>query len=207
MAEVQDIFGKKVVGKAGPASFYTLFGKTIMRSLPGKRTGPQSPQQVRNQERFKAIRAFCSPFKDVVIPQIWNSLATTSSGYHLFMKTNSPAFDMDGILSDPMKIRLSMGKLPLPQGMKAHRTSEGSTTIAVQWDKDPSLGGLPARDQLMVISSAGGKFSEMKPTGLTRADLAGTFELPPMAEPASHVYLFFQSLDLRYYSESMCCAL
>ena len=101
MAEVLDVFGKKVIGKAGPVSFFISRGKTIMRSLPGKRSGPSTEKQLLNQHRFKAIRLFCAPFKDVVIPQIWNGMATTSSGYHLFMKTNSPAFDPEGIFSTP----------------------------------------------------------------------------------------------------------
>jgi len=204
MAEVQDIFGKQVTGKAGPVSFYISRGKTIMRSLPGKRSGQSTENQLRNQLRFKAIRSFCTPFKEVVIPQIWNGLATTSSGYHLFMKTNSPAFDPDGILSDTQKIRLSMGKLTLPEGMQARRTSAGGTSIEVQWEKDLNFGGLPTKDKLMVISEGEGKYSDMMATGLKRGDLGGVFELPQQASSATHIYLFFESVDQRYYSESVC---
>lgn len=204
MAEVQDIFGKIVTGKAGPVSFYISRGKTIMRSLPRKMSGKRTEKQLRNQIRFKAIRLFCTPFKDVVIPQIWNGLATTSSGYHLFMKTNSPAFNSDGILSDPMKIRLSMGKLTLPPAMQAQRTSLGDTSIEVQWEKDPAMGGKSSKDKLMVISKGEVKYSDMIATGLKRGDLGGTFELPASASPATHLYLFFESIDQRYYSESAC---
>ena len=204
MAEVFDIYGKKVIGKAGTVSFYISKGKTIMRSLPGKRSGKSTEKQLRNQSRFKELRKFCSPFKDIVIPQIWNGLATTSSGYHLFMKTNSPAFNGDGMLADPTKIRLSMGKLSLPPGMQAQRTAPEGTTIEVQWVKDSPWGGLALMDQLMVISAGDSKYSHMKATGLTRGNLGGTFELPPLASPATHIYLFFESLDQRYYSESAC---
>ena len=103
MGEVQDIYGKNIAGKVGTVSFYVSRGKTIMRSLPGKRVRRMTENQLRNQRRFKEIRMFCGRFKTIVIPQIWNGLATSSSGYHLFMKTNSPAFDQDGILADPMK--------------------------------------------------------------------------------------------------------
>ena len=203
MAEVQDIFGKKASGKAGPVSFYMSKGKTIMRSLPGKRTRPMTENQLRNQHRFNEIRQFCTPFKLIVIPQIWNGLATTSSGYHLFMKVNSPAFDPDGVI-DPMKIRLSMGKLTLPEGMQAQRTSAEGTTIHVKWEKDANFGGLTSKEQLMVISKGEGKYSDMKATGLKRGDLEGSFELPALAVPATHIYLFFQSIDQRYYSENIC---
>ena len=77
-----------------------------MRGLPGRRTGQMTANQLRNQRRFREIQKFCALFKAIVIPQIWNGLATTSSGYHLFMNTNSPAFDKDGILADLINCRL-----------------------------------------------------------------------------------------------------
>ena len=204
MAEVQDIFGKVASGKVGTVSLYQLRGKSIMRSLRVDKKGPRTENQLRNQRRFKEIRAFCSQFKTLVIPQIWNGLATTSSGYHLFMKANSPAFDPEGIISDPMKIRLSMGKLTLPPGMHAQRTTAGGTTIEVKWEKDGPLAVQSANDQLMVISAGDGQYSPIKAAGLVRGNLGGTFELPALASSATHVYLFFNSLDQRYYSESVC---
>ena len=204
MGEVQDIYGKNIIGKVGPVSFFVSRGKTIMRSLPGKRVRRMTENQLRNQHRFQEIRKFCGLFKAIVIPQIWNDLATTSSGYHLFMKTNSPAFDQDGIITDPMKILLSMGKLTLPEGMQAQRTSPGGTTIRIQWENEHNIGGLTFKQPLIVISAGEGKYSDMIATGLTRKNIDGTFELPALAVPATHIYLFFESLDQRYYSESVC---
>ena len=205
MAVVEDIYGKVVTGKVGTVAFYRSKGKTIMRSLRVDKSSQRTENQLRNQRRFQEIRKFCSLFKPIVIPQIWNGLATTSSGYHLFMKTNSPAFDKEGVIADPMKIHLSMGKLIFPAGMQAQRTSLGGTTIQVKWEPDPHFAGLTLRDPLMVISAGEGKYSDMKDTGLVRGNLGGTFELPALASPATHVYLFFNSLDQRYYSESVCC--
>jgi hypothetical protein len=203
MAEVFDIYGKRVKGKSGTVSFYMSRGKTIMRSLPGYKNNHRSQNQLRNQQRFQQMRKFCSQFKAVVIPQIWNLVATTSSGYHLFMKTNSPAFDLDGVLTDPMKIHLSMGKLNLPEGMQAQRTDLEGTTIRVSWQKETPWGGQPLKDKLMVISAGEGNYSDMMNTGLKRGDLGGSFELPELEASASHLYLFFESLDQRYYSESI----
>jgi hypothetical protein len=59
-------------------------------------------------------------------------------------------------------------------------------------------------DKLMVISSGEGYYSAMVATGLTRGDQVGTFELPELPVPATHIYLFFESLDQRYYSDSIC---
>ena len=204
MAEVQDIYGNNITGKVGPVSFYRSRGKTIMRSRPGKRTRHSSDKQLVNQGRFKEMRLFCTKFKERVIPQIWNGVATTSSGYHLFMKANSPAFDKEGMLADPVKIQLSAGKLTLPPGLQAQRTSPGATTIQVKWEKATLPTGLSAKDQLLVISASDGNYSDITVTGLKRSGLGGSFELPALASPATHIYLFFESLDQRYYSDSVC---
>lgn len=204
MAEVNDIYGKDLTGKVGLVSFYQLRGKTIMRSLPVRRSKTRSNDQVRNQNRFKQLQTFCKQFKLLIIPQIWNLAATTSSGYHLFMKANSPAFDQDGFLTDPLKIRLSTGTLTLPTGMQAMRTSAGSSTIQVNWEIEPGLGSLTLKDRLMVVSAGEGHYSDIINTGLIRKSLGGSFELPALKVPVTHLYLFFESLDQRYYSESVC---
>lgn len=204
MAEINDIFGNNVKGRVGTVSMYRLRGKTVIRSLPVNRKKERTENQLRNQNRFKEIRKFCNLFKYIVIPQIWNGVATTSSGYHLFMKANSPAFNQDGLLADPFKIKLAAGILPLPEGMLAGRTSLSENSIQVKWDKDAISGGLALRDQLMVISAGEGKYSDIMATGIKRRDLGGSFELPSLDTKATHVYLFFESVDQRYYSDSIC---
>jgi hypothetical protein len=204
MAEINDIFGNQVKGKVGTVSMYQLRGKTVIRSLPVNRKKERTENQLRNQNRFSEIRKFCSLFKYIVIPQIWNGAATTSSGYHLFMKTNSSAFDMDGMLADLVKIKLATGNLPLPDAMQVQRSLENENILKVQWKKDTVSGGLTLRDQLMAISTGEGKYSDIKATGIKRGDLGGSFELPQLDTAASHLYLFFESIDQCYYSESAC---
>lgn len=204
MATVEDIYGNNASGKVGTVSLYRLRGKTIMRALPVNRNNHRTEKQLRNQNRFNEIRGFCSQFKHILIPQIWNALATTSSGYHLFMKSNSAAFDQDGVLTDPMKIKLSAGNLPLPKGIKVQRTAADENSIQVQWEKDAVAGGFALRDQLMVISAGEGKYSDIKATGIKRGELVGSFELPKLDTAATHIYLFFKSVDQRFYSESVC---
>lgn len=180
-----------------------LNGQTIVRSLPKTNPDKRTPAQLRNQERFRLIHQFSAQFKGVLIPQIWNAQAKTDNGYNLFVKTNTPAFGPDGELTDPEKIRLSIGNLPLPEQIVAHRI-EGSQSVQVSWQKNKPWGGLALKDRLMFISAGEGSYSEITSTGLKRVDLGGSFELPAMDFPATHVYLFFESLDQRYYSESVC---
>lgn len=203
MAKVVDILSNKISGRVGNVVYSQVNGQTVVRSLPRTNPDKRTPAQLRNQERFRHIHKFCAPFKRVLIPQIWNGQAKTDNGYNLFVKTNTPAFGPDGELLDPKKIKLSIGNLPLPEQLEVHRV-EGSNSIQVSWQKSATLGGVTLKDELMVISAGEGKFSEMMPTGIKRKDLGGTFELPELASPATHVYLFFESLDQRYYSESVC---
>lgn len=203
MAKVEDILSNKISGRVGNVVYATVNGQTVVRSLPRTNPDKRTPAQLRNQERFRLIHKFCAPFKRVLIPQIWNAQAKTDNGYNLFVKTNTPAFGPDGELMDPKKIKLSIGNLPLPEQLEAHRL-EGSNSIQVSWQKSATLGGVTLRDELMVISAGEGKFSDMMATGIKRKDLGGTFELPELASTATHVYLFFESLDQRYYSESVC---
>ena len=59
-------------------------------------------------------------------------------------------------------------------------------------------------NELMVISAGAGLYSEIKATDIVRDALGGTFELPALASPATHIYLFFGSNDKQEYTESVC---
>lgn len=113
------------------------------------------------------------------------------SGYALFLKTNMPDFAKDGSIPDLKKIKFSTGKLTLPPGIEAHRTTESYTTIHVSWLEDVHLGGKSMWDELMFISSADGLYSEITATGILRGNLIGSFELSEMPKVATHIYLFF----------------
>ena len=204
MATINDPTTGRISGRLGNVVYVNLNGRTIVRSLPRITPGRRSPAQLRNQERFRLIHQFCSQFKQVLIPQIWNDYSKTDNGYNLFVKANAPAFGADGELPDRKKLRLSTGDLPLPLQLEAHKAPDGSNNIEVSWQKTSSWGGLPLKDKLMVICAGEGKYSDPILTGLERGSLGGSFQLPNNSFPITHVYLFFTSLDRRHYSESIC---
>jgi hypothetical protein len=150
------------------------------------------------------VIAFCKPFREFLIPQIWNDAAIRMSGFALFLKTNMQAFAADGSLIDPKLIRLSTGKLPMVEELKAERSAPGSNTINVSWSKSTVWGGIRSKDELMVVSAGDSKYSEITGTGIIRYALNGSFELPLEPTSATHIYLFFGSKDRRDYSESIC---
>jgi hypothetical protein len=204
MAKVKEGSGLELSGKADGRVYVQFNGGTYTRSLPRRTKDSVTPSMLLSQKRFGEISHFCKKFKWTVIPQIWKAEAVRMSGYAFFMKANMPAFGPDGSLADPKMLKLSIGKLTLPEGLDARRTAAGSSTIQVNWQKDLHLGGVHLKDELMVISAAGGNFSEITGTGITRLALGGSFERPPLPIPATHIYLFFASKDRRDYSESVC---
>lgn len=207
MAQIKDIFGAGISGKLNQMVFYQRRGKTFVRALPVRKNKPDSPAQLLNKQRFAAMNQFAKLFKYVVIPQIWNQASRTLTGKQLFIKTNKGAFDAQGNIPDPKQIQLSIGKLRLPQDMKVTLQGEGSTAMNVSWFPDFGTGELPWWDELMVIGAGEGQYSGILSTGIRRGQNAGSFELPELNAPISHLYLFFCSLDKRHYSESICLEL
>ena len=195
-------------GKAEGLVYVQLNGQTITRRVPRFKKDSATPRMLLNQQRFREVNSFCALFKYSVIPQIWNGVDTRMSGYSLFLKSNMPAFGPDGSLEDAKKLRLSTGKLTWPEGFEVRRLVGEANTIEVSWPQDLHLGGIQLKDELMVISTGDGQYSDIKATGILRGQLGGSFELPSFPTPPAPspmlIYLFFGSRDRRDYSESVC---
>lgn len=204
MARITNIFGTGIVGKLGTTVFYQYRGKNCMRSMPVRRSTTCSPLQAQNKLRFMAMQKFALQFKYVVIPQIWNQACKSLSGHQLFMKTNKAAFDAQGNIPDPKAVQLAVGKLHLPMGLEVKPVQVGSTRMNVSWVPDYGGGDLAWWDELLVIASGDGEYSAIQSTAIRRGEMAGSFELPELKTPVTHLYLFFGSLDKRHYSESCC---
>lgn len=204
MAQVKDIFGTGISGKLNQVVFYQRKGKTYVRALPVRRKKTVSPAQLLNKQRFGAMLKFAHLFKYGVIPQIWSQASRTLTGNQLFIKTNKGAFDPDGNIPDIKRVQLSTGNLHLPDDMVVKRKEEGSSSMVVNWYPDLSGRETEYWDELMAISYGEGMYSNMIATSIHRGENGGTFELPPLETPVSHLYLFFGSMDKRHYSQSVC---
>jgi hypothetical protein len=195
-------------GKMEGVVYVNLNGQTYTRRAPRFKKDSVTPGMRLNQQRFKKANEFCSLFKDSLIPQIWNGIDQSMSGYSLFLKSNMPAFAADGSILDVKRIRLSMGKLSFPTGFEAHRSHTDESLIVVSWPKELNVGGVHLKDQLMAISCVDGQYSDIISTGIERNDLGGTFALPdipmPQAPGSLPLYLFFASANRREYSKSEC---
>ena len=204
MARMTSFLLGDISGRIGDKVYYRRNGKTFVRSLTQKKQAQQTPAQQLQRERFTRMLRFCQKFKYSVIPLIWNDLAKRSSGFNLFMKTNAPAFDAGGEITDPKLIRLSMGKLYVPFEFTAKRTENNPQRVEVAWLKDMHLGGIYLWDELLAVSTANEQYSNIISTGITRGMLGGSFELPDQETPATHLYFFMASGDKRNFSDSIC---
>lgn len=184
--------------------FVQWAGDTYMRTAPERTKSSWTPRQALNRKRFSEANNFCSQFSTSLIPLIWKPAARKMPGHSLFLKANMPAFGLDGTLTDPQRLQLSVGKLSLPQQFNAVRIAAGSATISVSWSNDPYLDPQRLTDELMVISAGNGVSSYLSPTGLVRGAVNGTFELPLYPAEATYLYLFFASADKKDYSVSVC---
>jgi len=204
MARLRKGIGSMLSGKAAGMVFVQLDGETYMRVAPNRKKNSWTPKQLLHRERFKLVNSFCTQFRSSVIPLIWNLMAKKMAGYALFLKTNMPAFGLNGSLLDPKMLQFSTGKLPMPQQFKAERTAIDATSIAVSWQNDPYLDAQRLTDELMMIVASNNKYSYLTPTGLVRGTMDGSFELPAQPKAATHIYLFFASTDKKDYTGSVC---
>ncbi|HLN72131.1 MAG: hypothetical protein ACM3O8_14120 [Methylococcaceae bacterium] len=181
-------------------------GKVYLRRAPQYSKSSWTKNQKVHRTRFKEVNQFCKQFKKTLIQQIWKYADPRTSGHSLFLKANMGAFSLDGQSVDPLKVQVSTGVLELEQGMQVSRQAGQSIGFTVLWQKSNG-GGIRWWDELMVVSMAGGIYSDIYPTGLLRGKLGGDFVLPALPEDTSHLYLFFASKDRRSYSPSLCFAL
>jgi hypothetical protein len=195
MAKIKKNIGELVSGKIGNVVFFQLNGKSYMRAVPVRKENSWTEEQQLYRQRISKASGLWRALRSEQVSKIWNSAAQEMNGYAWFMKANMPALEMDGTLIDAKLLKVSDGKLPIPQNLKAERKPDDATTIMVSWQNDPHVKGKRLQDELMVVSYADGKFSSVTTTGLKRSDLQGSFKLPIKPANATHFYLFMASSE------------
>ena len=113
-------------------------------------------------------------------------------------------FALDGSMTDIGLLQLTAGKLHLPQALQLERVAGDDFLVETSWKNDPRLEGVRLQDELMAFSSNGRIFSKILATGIHRSGMGGTFRLPELHFPATHLWLFFASEDKEGYSASQC---
>lgn len=203
MALIKAGNGSSLSGLVGSVVIVQTKSGSYMRGAPNYSNSSWTKKQRAHRERFKKVSKFVKQFKERLLPQIWNEADERLSGHALFLKMNMAAFSAEGELTAPSKLKLSTGMLDLPQEMQLSEPETQGSPIRISWING-AIGGVRMYDELMVISSGGGLYSDILYTGILRGNKGGAFELPPLEVTPTHLYLFFGSRDRRSYSVSEC---
>jgi hypothetical protein len=170
----------------------------ILRKAPRSRS-VWSEKQQQTWNRFRALTDLWNGFRFTPVQQIWKIADKGQRGINLFIKTNMPAFDPDGMLIDHERLHFSAGKLPLPHLLSTARSMEGPAKIEVKWDNTLAPGGARSDDELMIMIAGAGKFSGPVATGVTRKAGSAVIQSPDL-ETAQAVHLSFASDKRKMYS-------
>lgn len=204
MAKMKRNIGDMVSGKIGNVVFFQLYGKSYVRAAPKRKKNSWTEDQQLYRQRISKASKLWRALRSEQVSKIWNDAAQQMNGYAWFMKATLPALEMDGTLIDPKLLKVSDGKLPMPQQLRAERLSDRPNTIALSWQNDPHARGERLNDEVMVVSYKDGNFSRVTATDLARGAKEGSFELPVKPLNATHLYLFMASRDGEDYSGSIC---
>jgi len=177
----------------------------IIRIKPRSRS-VWSNKQTQTWKRFRALTDFWNQFKYKPLQQIWKIADKGSRGINLFISTNMPAFDADGVLIDPERLHFSAGKLPLPYRFSASRMAEEPGKIEVSWNIAKAPGSGRPDDELRMTIAKDGKFTGPASTGFLRKAGTAVIQSESLAA-AQAVYLSFASDKRNMYSEDQYFAL
>lgn len=202
MARMKKNVGDNVSGKLFNVVFYEMYGKNYVRAAPVTTPDTWNEEQIMRRKRISMVSSLWRALRSEQFSAIWNSASQQMNGYAWFVKANMPAIQIDGTLIDPRLLKMSDGKLPVVQNLVVERVENDPSAIRVSWQNDPHTRGERLNDELMAITWADGKFSQIMATGLKRSQGNGMLMLPANPVNASHVFLFMASADRKMYSES-----
>ena len=125
MAKMKRNIGDVVSGKIGNVVFVNLNGKSYVRAAPQRKKDSWSTDQLLYRQRISRVSALWRALKSEQLSKVWNLAAQEMNGYAWFLKLNMPALEMDGTLIDAKLLKVSDGKLAVPQDLRAERLTGG----------------------------------------------------------------------------------
>ncbi len=110
------------------------------------------------------------------------------------------AFGPHGTLTDPERLHLSAGNLPLPDKLTAARSVSHPSMPEMTWQDDPGSGLAWSDDDLMIMAGYGEEFKGPFETGVLRKQEWALIVLPAAPAMTDSVWLFFASAGRNFYS-------
>lgn len=140
-------------GKLGNLVFYTLNGKTVVRSRPThthKNKKNPSPLQLIQREKLTTINAFLKPIKLALDFGYQEFLTQSKKGIHwAYSEINTKGYNHTREPKiDPAYLRISKGALLGPEKSKAEREANG---IVVSWVNNSAEGKAQSTDEAFIL--------------------------------------------------------
>lgn len=202
MGKIRSKSGEGLSGLVGNLVFFSYKGQTYIRTRPRKRAkNSWSERQLLAQQRFAALKAFWRRFSHSPVQEIWWMADKNIRGDNLFLRTNKSAFAPDGSLTDPERLHLTAGALPLPGKMTAARSQGDPDKVEVTWLYDPGSAMVWDDDELMMMVSYDGNFRGPIATGALRKQESAVIILPTIPGTIDAIWLFFASEGRNIYSQ------
>ncbi|MDF2157300.1 DUF6266 family protein [Algoriphagus sp. CAU 1675] len=188
-------------GKLGNLVFYTLNGKTVVRSRPSqnhKNKHNPSPLQLIQREKLKTINAFLKPIKYALDFGYQEFLTQSKKGIHLaYSEINTKGYNYTREPRiDPAFLRISKGNLLGPENPQA--TKKGNS-VEFTWTDNSKEGKARETDEsfILLYSPEEKKFIWAE-TRFRRNLTQGVIELGPEKSTINwHVYMAFSQLDIK----------
>jgi len=189
-----------ISGKLGPVVFA---GDTI-RTRPHKRTANRwTDDQKAQRIRMKSVADLYRKVKYPVVEYVWlKTMPSRRVAYNSFVKNNMDAFDRNGMLADPLMLKMTVGELKLPYKMGAVVSRLNENIIHVSWENNLPEGWEGCHDALMGIFFNGDSFSLPLDFKACRKDNDAVITLPSEYSEGYYLYLFFISQDKTMISNS-----
>lgn len=187
--------------KIGNLVFYTLNGKTVVRSKPSpnhKNKHNPSPLQLIQREKLKTINAFLKPIKRALDFGYQEFLTQSKKGMHwAYSEINTKGYNHTREPKiDPAFLRISKGNLLGPKN--PHAIKNGSS-IEITWSDNSTEGKAQPTDETFILLYCPEEekyfWSEIR---FRRNSGLAIIELDSVKSALSwHVYLAFSQLNVK----------
>jgi hypothetical protein len=188
-------------GKIGTLVFYTLNGKTVVRSKPGsnhKNKNNPSPLQLIQREKLKTINAFLKPIKQALDFGFQEFLTQSKKGMHCaYSEINTKGYNHTRESKiDPAFLRVSKGNLLGPENPQV---TKNGNTLEITWSDNSSEGKAQRSDETFILCYCPEEEKYIWPNIRFRRNTGqAIIELDSVKSALSwHVYIAFSQMNFK----------
>jgi len=190
-------------GKTGSVIGTSWKGRTVMRSLPSKKTKVSSKKQLEQQEKFKLTVDFLSGMADLLSIS-FGAFASHVSGYNAAVSYNL----QKAVIGDdsPFSIDFSLAQVSLgvlPAASNPTAVAVAGNKVKFDWADNSGTGKAAATDIVLLVAFCRETQRSVYTTaGATRSSLTHTLDTSVFAGNTVETWIAFMSADGKKCSDS-----